>query len=80
MTNINNTAPLPFAEKLRMRRLSMRLSQADIAEKAGITRNYMAQIENGSPLNLSWVVLSRVCDALGMALVMDAREVEGESK
>jgi transcriptional regulator with XRE-family HTH domain len=56
----------------------MRLSQTKVAEKAGITRNYVAQIENGSPLNLSWVVLSRVCDALGMSLVMDVREKESE--
>jgi transcriptional regulator with XRE-family HTH domain len=57
-----------FASKVRDRRLQERLSQQDLADRVGISRNYLSQIERGQATNLSWQVMERLTAILGLKL------------
>lgn len=48
---------------LRMRRYDLRLSQDDLAKRAGMHRSYISGIENGSK-NISISMFLRIADAL----------------
>lgn len=58
--------------ELQRRRLSIDLSQEDLAHRAGMTRTHYQQIERGQwkpgqPANPSLRVVVRLCQALGLA-------------
>ena len=55
-----------FGKKVRDRRRDEQLSQAELAEKVGISRNYLSQIERGQAINLSWQVMERLTSVLGL--------------
>lgn len=55
-----------FGKKVRDRRRDEKLSQAELAEKVGISRNYLSQIERGQAINLSWQVMERLTSVLGL--------------
>lgn len=55
---------LEFGARLRERRLELGLTQAQVAEKAGVSLRYLSQIEQGSR-NPTLVVLIHLCHALG---------------
>jgi transcriptional regulator with XRE-family HTH domain len=55
-----------FGRKVRDRRLEEKLSQAALAQKVGISRNYLSQIERGQATNLSWQVMERLTSILGL--------------
>jgi transcriptional regulator with XRE-family HTH domain len=57
------------------RRKGLGLSQEALAQKAGISRNYISLIERGDVRNVSLNTLSRLATALGAA----PRELTGES-
>ena len=57
-----------FSHRVRERRLADGLSQVDLAERAGISRNYLSQIERGVSTNLSQSVVRRISEALGLEL------------
>jgi len=42
------------------------MSQQELADKAGISRNYLSQIERGQATNLSWQVRQRLASILGL--------------
>lgn len=50
--------------ELRMR---TGIAQVALAESAGISRQYLCQIETGARVRVSPVVLANLCDALGIA-------------
>ena len=58
--------PTDFSHRVRERRLADGLSQEDLAERAGISRNYLSQIERGVSTNLSQSVVRRISEALGL--------------
>ncbi len=60
-------ADLGFAQQVRDRRRQEGFSQAALAERAGISRNYLSQIERGKATNLSWQVRQTLVDLLGIA-------------
>ena len=66
-----------FATKVRDRRRQEKLSQQELADKVGISRNYLSQIERGQATNLSWQVMERLTSVLG--LKTDATEVAEEA-
>ena len=54
-----------FGDKVRRRRLEEGLSQEELANRAGISRNYLSEIERGVATNLSWQVMERLTTELG---------------
>lgn len=55
-----------FGAKVRKRRCEEGLSQEQLAQTVGISRNYLSQIERGKATNLSWQVMDRLTSALGL--------------
>ena len=65
-----------FGRRIRDRRMEEGWSQEELAQKAGISRTYLSQIERGVATNLSWQVVERLVTALGVrpAEVLGERE------
>lgn len=57
-----------FAKQVRERRRQEKLSQQALADKVGISRNYLSEIERGQATNLSWQVRERLASTLGLNL------------
>lgn len=55
-----------FGKTVRLRRRSEGLSQQELADKVGISRNYLSQIERGVAQNLSWQVMEKLTSVLGL--------------
>lgn len=55
-----------FGQRVRTRRSDEGWSQEELAEKIGISRNYLSQIERGVANNLSWRLVERVTTVLGL--------------
>lgn len=55
-----------FAQKVRDRRIKEGLSQQELADRIGISRNYLSQIERGVATNLSWQVREQLSSVLGL--------------
>jgi transcriptional regulator with XRE-family HTH domain len=54
-------------EKVRLQRVMKKMSQDDLAKKAGVDRSYISQIESGKKTP-SLSVLERIADALECSL------------
>ena len=57
-----------FGERVRERRIQEGLSQADLAERVGISRTYLSEIERGVATNLSWKVVEGLAGELGLRI------------
>lgn len=57
-----------FGERVRKRREQEGLSQAELADKAGISRTYLSEIERGRATNLSWKVVEGLAATLGLSI------------
>ncbi len=68
-----------FGGVVRDRRRAEKLSQSDLAEQVGISRNYLSQIERGEATNLSWNVRVRLCNTLGIQEDGDVSKLLPES-
>jgi transcriptional regulator with XRE-family HTH domain len=55
-----------FGQRVRARRVEEGWSQEELARKAGISRNYLSQIERGVATNLSWQVMEKLVTELGL--------------
>jgi transcriptional regulator with XRE-family HTH domain len=58
--------PDDFGTQVRDRRRQEGLSQQDLADRVGISRNYLSQIERGQSTNLSWQVHEKLASLLGL--------------
>ncbi|OWY64434.1 hypothetical protein B7486_47275 [cyanobacterium TDX16] len=58
--------PEEIGRRIRERRRQEGLSQEGLADRVGISRNYLSQIERGQATNLSWQVMGRLTSALGL--------------
>lgn len=56
-----------FGYAVKVRREELGLTQEDLADKAGIHRTYLSDVERGTR-NLSLVNIERLADALGIKL------------
>jgi transcriptional regulator with XRE-family HTH domain len=56
-----------LGEKFRTAREKLNLTQAQVAEKAGIHANYYARIERGGP-TARWNVINSIAKALDLKL------------
>jgi len=64
-----------FGFAVKVRREELRLTQEDLADKAGIHRTYLSDVERGSR-NLSLVNIERLAAALSLSLSELFRLVE----
>jgi transcriptional regulator with XRE-family HTH domain len=67
-----------LADQVFNLRRSLGISQGELAERAGISRNYVSLIERGEASNLSINILNNLAAALGVTpadLTGEAREV-----
>ncbi|MEM9220220.1 MAG: helix-turn-helix transcriptional regulator [Cyanobacteria bacterium P01_F01_bin.150] len=55
-----------FGQAVKARRKQEKMSQQVLAEKVGISRNYLSQIERGQSTNLSWQLRQRLTEVLGL--------------
>ena len=56
-----------WAEKFKQARDKLKLTQAEVAEKAGMHVSYYARIERGE-INLSAVKIGKIADVLGIEI------------
>jgi transcriptional regulator with XRE-family HTH domain len=68
-----NEQNLELYEKLYLRRKQLGLTQEEVATRARISRNYVSSIERGFTASVSPWVLRKVCKALKMELILDAK-------
>jgi transcriptional regulator with XRE-family HTH domain len=68
MENTSNTSSniSDFAQQVRQQRKAQKLSQQELAQQIGISRNYLSEIERGESTNLSWQVREKIAAALGL--------------
>tara|TARA_B100001778_G_C18052297_1_gene390360 strand:+ start:180 stop:467 length:288 start_codon:yes stop_codon:yes gene_type:complete len=59
---------LELAVRIQEKRNKQNLSQAELANKAGITQQQLSRLETGSNYNVS--TLLKVCHALGLKLTL----------
>ena len=64
-----------FGFAVKMRREELQLTQEDLAEKAGIHRTYLSDIERGSR-NLSLINIERLAASLSISLAELFQSVE----
>lgn len=57
-----------FGSQVRKYRTEKGLSQEELAEQVGISRNYLSQIERGVSTNLSLEVAKKLSETLGLLL------------
>lgn len=55
-----------LGKRIKKQRIALKLTQAQLAEKAGISAQYVSHIEKGDQ-QMSVAVFSRVCDALAIS-------------
>ena len=55
-----------FGQAVKVRRKQEKMSQQALADKVGISRNYLSQIERGQSTNLSWQLRQRLTEVLGL--------------
>ncbi|MBD2326093.1 helix-turn-helix transcriptional regulator [Alkalinema sp. FACHB-956] len=55
-----------FGQLVRDRRRQEKLSQEELAQQVGISRNYLSQIERGQATNLSWQLREKISAILGL--------------
>lgn len=57
-----------IGEQILQKRKEMKLTQQEVAEKAGISRNYVSMIERGTATNMSFNVICELGIALGIPI------------
>lgn len=78
-TPVATEMPMPItsirdlAVAVRGRRLGLGLSQADVARRARVSRQWIGEIESGKPTAELQLVI-RLVDALGLCLSLDERD------
>ena len=68
---------LPISEIIRIQRYILRLSQSKLAEKAGVSRNYISKIEQGHTDQVTLKIIIKLFQALGLEMrVTEKQEVK----
>lgn len=62
--------PLEFGVVIRDRRRRLRWTQAELARKAGVTRQWIVAVERGKP-RVEFRLVLRTLSALGLPLMID---------
>lgn len=61
-----------MGERIKTLRIAQRMTQEELAEKAGLQRTHVVRIEQGK-YNFTLSVLSAIADALGCTIEMVAK-------
>ena len=69
--------PLLFGRQVRRRREAAGLSQEELAERTGVSRNYVGMIERGET-NPTLLVLHDLASALGVSMGTLVRDLEAD--
>jgi transcriptional regulator with XRE-family HTH domain len=56
---------IALGETIAQRRKNLHLTQEELAERAGISQQYLSDLERGARTNVSWDALHRIAQALG---------------
>ena len=67
---------IAFGKALRAHRERAGISQESLADRAGIHRTYVGDVERGKR-NLGLVNMQRLADALGVSLTQIVKEMQG---
>lgn len=67
---------IAFVDTLVLRRKEKKLSQSELAKVAGVSRNYISQIERGKIDNVSYIVFDRICIALELSFFLGVEKYE----
>jgi len=62
-----------FGRVVRALRTRRGLTQADLAQRCGLSRSVVGRIERGESSRIAWADLIAIADALGIRLELDAR-------
>lgn len=65
-----------FIDTLVLRRHELKMSQSDLAKRAGVSRNYISQIERGKIYGVSFKVFRGICAALNLQFGLSAVKLE----
>lgn len=60
-----NNRGMSLAERLRARRKAASLTQAELAERAGVSQSVVSRLENGTTTEATWSVMAAIAKALG---------------
>jgi len=67
------------AAAVRGRRQTLGLSQADVARRARVSRQWISELESGKP-TAELALVIRLLDALGLDLSVEPRDAQGASR
>ena len=67
---------ISFVETITLRRKEKKLSQSELAKAAGVSRNYISQIERGDIENVSYRVFFEICKALELSFFLGHEKYE----
>lgn len=76
-------APTAFPDLVRGARNAANLEQAQLAERLGMSQNYVSKVENGRKVRLTDLEMAQFCEALGGAgrsLVFDQLSDEDQQR
>lgn len=59
---------MTIGEAIKAAREASGLSQAEVARRAGMSRQRVWNIENGNPAEPGWSAVKRIADAIGLDL------------
>ena len=68
MSDAKSNIEVSLSELIGIHRDRLNLSQAELANAAGVSRNYISLIERGHTENISLGVLRSICQTLGLKL------------
>jgi transcriptional regulator with XRE-family HTH domain len=68
-----------FGRVIQQRRMAMGLNQETLAERAGVHRTYLSDVERGTR-NVTLAILERLAESLNMELSVLFEMAEGKSK
>ena len=71
-------SPKDLAAAIRGRRLSMGLSQTELARRAGVSRPWLSRVEEGK-LTAGLSLTIRLLDVLGLGLQLEVRDSSARS-
>jgi transcriptional regulator with XRE-family HTH domain len=70
--------PQKFKSLIRQKRIALGLTQQQLADKAGVTKNYVTMVERGVRKEVSFLTRVMLADALGIPLprVLTLKELQ----
>ena len=68
-----------LGETIAGHRKKLQLTQEELAAKAGISQQYLSDLERGARTNISWNALQRIAYALGTKAIVSLTPITEEA-